>query len=66
MKKTIYSLFVMSFFSSLFAQINQEKVLSKKVKSGEIKIVGAVYNIKSGKVELIPENYLNKISKEKK
>ncbi len=56
----------MSFFSSLFAQINQEKVLSKKVKSGEIKIVGAVYYIKSGKVELIPENYLNKISKEKK
>ncbi len=45
---------------------NLEPVLSKKVKNGEIKIVGAVYHIESGKVELIPENYLNKISKEKK
>ena len=43
-----------------------EPVLSKKVKSGEIKIVGAVYHLETGKVELLPENYLNKISKEKK
>ncbi len=45
---------------------NLEPVLSKKVKNGEIKIVGAVYHIENGKVELIPDNYLNKISKEKK
>lgn len=43
-----------------------EPVLSKKTKSGEIKIVGAVYHLETGKVELLPENYLNKISKEKK
>jgi len=45
---------------------NLEPVLSKKVKNGEIKIVGAVYHIENGKVELIPDNYLNRISKEKK
>ena len=46
--------------------VTLEPVLSKKVKNGEIKIEGAVYHIENGKVELIPDNYLNKISKEKK
>ncbi|HMV41234.1 MAG TPA: carbonic anhydrase [Leptospiraceae bacterium] len=43
-----------------------EPVLAKKVKSGEIKIVGAVYQLETGKVELVPDNFLKKISKEKK
>lgn len=43
-----------------------EPVLAKKVKSGEIKIVGAVYHLDTGKVELIPDDYLKKIVKEKK
>ncbi len=43
-----------------------EPVLSKKVKSGEIKIAGAVYHLDTGKVELLPDDYLKKIAKEKK
>ena len=40
--------------------------LEERAVNGKIKIVGAVYHIENGKVELIPDNYLNKISKEKK
>ena len=43
-----------------------EPVLSKKVKNGEIKIVGAVYHLETGKVELLPDDYLKKTTKEKK
>ena len=36
-----------------------EPVLSKAVKKGELKVVGAVYDLQTGKVEFLPENYLS-------
>lgn len=37
-----------------------EPVLSKKYKKKEINIVGAVYDIDTGKVELLPESFISK------
>ena len=37
-----------------------EPVLSKAVISGDLKIVGAVYNLSTGKVEFLPEDFLTK------
>lgn len=38
-----------------------EPVLTKAIKNGNLKIVGAVYNLSSGIVEFLPENYLELI-----
>lgn len=38
-----------------------EPVLTKAIKNGGLKIVGAVYNLSSGLVEFLPENYLDQI-----
>ncbi len=38
-----------------------EPVLTKAIKDGNLKIVGAVYNLSSGIVEFLPENYLELI-----
>lgn len=35
-----------------------EPVLNKATKSGQLKIVGAVYDLGSGQVEFLPDNYL--------
>jgi carbonic anhydrase len=40
-----------------------EPVLAKAVQKGELQIVGAVYDLQTGKVEFLPENYLDTISK---
>jgi len=40
-----------------------EPVLTKAIKSGSLKIVGAIYNLSSGIVEFLPENYLEVIKK---
>ena len=37
---------------------NMEPVLTKSILSGQTKIVGAVYNLESGKVDFIDANYL--------
>jgi carbonic anhydrase len=42
-----------------------EPVLSKGVKSKEIKIVGAVYNLETGKVDFLKDNYLKTVSSKK-
>ena len=42
-----------------------EPVLSKGVKSKEIKIVGAVYNLETGKVDFLKDNYLKTLSSKK-
>lgn len=38
-----------------------EPVLTKAIKNGDLKIVGAIYNLSSGIVEFLPENYLELI-----
>ncbi len=38
-----------------------EPVLTKAIKNGSVKIVGAVYNLSTGQVEFLPENYLETI-----
>ncbi|MBI3518347.1 MAG: carbonic anhydrase, partial [Bacteroidetes bacterium] len=38
-----------------------EPVLTKAIKDGSVKIVGAVYNLSNGKVEFLPDNYLETI-----
>lgn len=43
---------------------NLEPVLSKQFKKGEIKIVGAVYHLETGKVEILPDNFLNTVKKD--
>jgi len=40
-----------------------EPVLTKALKNGNLKIVGAVYNLSSGIIEFLPENYLELIKK---
>ena len=40
---------------------NLEPVLTKGVQNGELKIVGAVYNLETGKVEFLDPNYLQTI-----
>ncbi len=40
-----------------------EPVLTKAIKNGGLKIVGAVYNLSTGIVEFLPENYLELIKK---
>jgi len=42
---------------------NLEPVLTKAVKSAELKIVGAVYNLETGKVEFLDPNYLQTLKK---
>ncbi len=38
-----------------------EPVLTKAIKNGSVKIVGAVYNLSTGQVEFLPDNYLETI-----
>lgn len=38
-----------------------EPVLTKSIKNGTLKIVGAVYNLANGQVEFLPDNYLESI-----
>jgi carbonic anhydrase len=40
-----------------------EPVLTNAIKNGNLKVVGAVYNLASGIVEFLPENYLELIKK---
>jgi carbonic anhydrase len=40
-----------------------EPVLSKAVASGNTQIIGAVYHLSDGRVEFLPDNYLNTIPK---
>jgi len=40
-----------------------EPVLTKAIKNGSVKIVGAVYNLSTGQVEFLPDNYLEVIQK---
>ena len=40
-----------------------EPVLTKAIKNGNLKVVGAVYNLSTGIVEFLPENYLELIKK---
>lgn len=40
-----------------------EPVLTKAIKNGGLKIVGAVYNLSSGVVEFLPDNYLDLLKK---
>jgi carbonic anhydrase len=42
---------------------NMEPVLTKAVQSGELKIVGAVYNLENGSVEFLAPNYLQTLKK---
>jgi carbonic anhydrase len=42
---------------------NLEPVLTKATQSGELKIVGAVYNLETGKVEFLDPNYLQTLKK---
>lgn len=42
---------------------SMEPVLTKAIKNGGTKIVGAVYDLKSGKVEFLDEQYLSQIKK---
>ena len=42
---------------------NLEPVLTKAVKSGQLKIVGAVYNLETGNVEFLDANYLQTLTK---
>lgn len=36
-----------------------EPVLTKAIKNGSVKIVGAIYNLTTGQVEFLPDNYLD-------
>ncbi len=38
---------------------NLEPILTKSVKNNDLKIIGAVYDLETGKVEYIPENFLS-------
>ncbi len=38
-----------------------EPVLTKAIKEQSVKIVGAVYHLNSGKVEFLPEDYIQKV-----
>ena len=40
-----------------------EPVLTKAIKNGSLKIVGAVYNLSTGQVDFLPDNYLEVIQK---
>lgn len=40
-----------------------EPVLTKAIKNGSLKIVGAVYNLSTGQVDFLPDNYLEIIQK---
>ncbi len=40
-----------------------EPVLTKAIKNNTAKVVGAVYDLKTGKVEFLPDNYLETIKK---
>lgn len=40
-----------------------EPVLTKAIKNGSLKIVGAVYNLSTGQVDFLPDNYLEIIKK---
>lgn len=40
-----------------------EPVLTKLIKNGSLKIVGAVYNLANGQVEFLPDNYLDTLQK---
>lgn len=42
---------------------NLEPVLTKAIIKGDLKIVGAVYNLSTGVVEFLPDNYLELIKK---
>jgi len=42
---------------------NLEPVLTKATRSGELKIVGAVYNLETGKVEFLDSDYLQTLKK---
>lgn len=54
---------------NVIEQVNElrdlDPVLAKKYQSGEILIVGAVYNLHSGKVEFLPETLMNLPEKKK-
>jgi carbonic anhydrase len=41
-----------------------EPVLSKRYTNKEIKIIGAVYDLETGKVEFLPEDFLSKFKKD--
>jgi carbonic anhydrase len=47
-------------------EVNQlrhlEPVLAKKVASGEIQIVGGVYDLATGKVEFLPEEFIKRFA----
>ncbi len=38
---------------------NLEPVLSKSVKNNDLKIIGAIYDLETGKVEFLPENFIS-------
>jgi len=40
-----------------------EPVLSKAVSSGQVQILGAVYNLQTGQVEFLPDDYLTQLDK---
>ena len=40
-----------------------EPVITKAIKNGTVKVVGAVYNLNTGQVEFLPDNYLETIQK---
>lgn len=40
-----------------------EPVLTKAIKNGTAKVVGAVYNLNNGQVEFLPDNYLETLAK---
>ena len=40
-----------------------EPVLTKAIKNNTVKVVGAVYDLKTGKVEFLPDNYLETVKK---
>ena len=42
-----------------------EPVLAKSVRNGTLKIVGGVYDLESGKVEFLPDNYLKTLKLKK-
>ncbi len=43
--------------------LSLEPVLTKATKAGDLKIIGAVYNLSTGQVEFLPENYLELLKK---
>jgi len=40
-----------------------EPVITKAIKNGNVKVIGAVYNLNTGQVEFLPDNYLETIQK---